>query len=349
MLASFFQIIQQDPVLNQVKLIAEPWDVGPGGYQVGHFPWQWTEWNGRYRDVVRQFWRGDSGQRGELATRFTGSSDLYERSGRRPFASINFVTAHDGFTVEDLVSYERKHNEANGEGNRDGHEPNHSTNCGVEGASSDPDVLACRERLKRAVVGTLVLSQGVPMILGGDELSKTQGGNNNAYAQDNDLNYYDWDLDDREAAFLDFVRDAIAFREAHPLFRRREFLTSEPGEGGVKSALWWHPDGREMAADDWGDDALHGFGLLLRGDRIDEVDHRGYPRADDTLLVVFNRGGEPVHVALPTEEAGDPAGWTGAAPFDEALGAPPEGGRYEPGGVATVGPNALVVLQAVPA
>ena len=348
MLASFFQIIQQDPVLSRVKLIAEPWDVGPGGYQVGHFPWQWTEWNGRYRDVARQFWRGDGGLRGELATRFTGSSDLYERSGRRPFASINFVTAHDGFTVEDLVSYEQKHNEANGEDNRDGHEPNHSTNCGVEGPTEDADVLACRERLKRAVVGTLVLSQGVPMILGGDELSKTQGGNNNAYAQDNDVNYYDWDLDERERAFLDFVRDAVAFRRAHPLFRRREFLDDAPDADGVKGALWWHPAGREMDGDDWSDDGLHGFGLLLRGDRIDEVDGRGRPRHDDTLLVLFNRSPEPVDVVLPDAEAGGPAGWVGAAPFDEPLAAPPPDGRYAPGGVATVGPNALVVLEAVP-
>ena len=243
MLASFFQVIQQDPVLNRVKLIAEPWDVGPGGYQVGGFPWQWAEWNGRYRDAVRQFWRGDSGLKGEFATRIAGSSDLYERSGRRPFASINFITAHDGFTIEDLVSYDEKHNWANGEENRDGHEPNYSTNCGVEGPTDDPDVLDCRERLKRALIGTLFLSQGVPMLLGGDELSRTQGGNNNAYCQDNEINWYDWDLDEREQEFLDFVCETIAFRKAHPSFRRRHFLTGRPDEpasgtrsGGTRTA-----------------------------------------------------------------------------------------------------------------
>ena len=195
MLASFFQIVQQDPVLSQVKLIAEPWDVGPGGYQVGAFPWQWAEWNGRYRDTVRQFWRGDAGIKSDFATRIAGSSDLYANSGRRPFASINFVTAHDGFTLRDLVSYERKHNEANGENNRDGHEPNYSTNCGAEGPTDDADVQACRQRLMRALMGSLLLSQGAPMILGGDELGRTQRGNNNAYNQDNETTWYDWDLD----------------------------------------------------------------------------------------------------------------------------------------------------------
>jgi glycogen operon protein len=346
MLGSFFQVIQQDPVLSQVKLIAEPWDVGPGGYQVGHFPWQWAEWNGRYRDVVRQYWRGDSGHKGEFATRISGSSDLYERSGRRPFASINFVTAHDGFTTEDLVSYEQKHNEANGEDNRDGHEPNYSTNCGVEGPTDDPDVLACRERLKRSILGTLLLSQGVPMLLGGDEISRTQGGNNNAYAQDNEINYYDWDLDEREQAFLDFVRQAVAFRQAHPLFRRRDFLTGEPDGEGVKDALWWHPEGREMTDDDWNGDPLSLLGLLLRGDRIGEVDARGRARTDDTLFLVFNRGGEPVDLPLPVEEAGRPTGWVGVAPFT-GVGCGSDGAPLAPEGPAHVGPQSLAVLRAV--
>src|SRR5690606_24672242 len=250
MLSAFFSLIQQDPVLSQVKLIAEPWDVGPGGYQVGSFPWQWTEWNGRYRDTVRRFWRGDGGVKGDFATRFAGSSDLYEHSGRRPFASVNFITAHDGFTLEDLVSYTRKHNEANGEGNRDGHEPNYSTNGGIEGPTSDPDVLVVRERRKRALFATLMLSQGVPMMLGGDELSRTQLGNNNAYCQDNATNWYDWDLDERRAAFLEFVRQIVAFRKAHPSFRRRRFLTGHKDERGVKDAMWWHPEGREMRYED---------------------------------------------------------------------------------------------------
>jgi isoamylase len=317
MLASFFQVIQQDPVLSRVKLIAEPWDVGPGGYQVGSFPWQWAEWNGRYRDVVRQFWRGDSGLKGEFATRIAGSSDLYERSGRRPFASINFVTAHDGFTLEDMVSYEHKHNEANHEDNRDGHEPNYSTNCGVEGPSDDEGVLACRERLKRAMAGTLLLSQGVPMLLGGDELSRTQQGNNNSYAQDNEINWYDWDLDERRQDFLDYVRDVIAFRQAHPTFRRRQFLTGRADEDGVKDALWWHPEGREMTPKDWDQAGLSGFGLLLRGDRIRGVDATGGAIRDDTLLVLFNKSGAPFSLVLPTWEAGDPDRWEPVPPFDD--------------------------------
>jgi len=322
MLASFFQVIQQDPVLSRVKLIAEPWDVGPGGYQVGSFPWQWAEWNGRYRDVVRQFWRGDSGLKGEFATRIAGSSDLYERSGRRPFASINFVTAHDGFTLEDMVSYERKHNLANHEDNRDGHEPNYSTNCGTEGPSDDEAVLACRERLKRAQIATLLLSQGVPMLLGGDELSRTQQGNNNSYAQDNEINWYDWDLDERRGAFLDYVRDVIAFRREHPTFRRRQFLTGRPDEDGIKDALWWHPEGREMRSKDWEPAGLSGFGLLLRGDRIRGVDALGAPIEDDTFLILFNKSGAPFSLVLPTWEAGDPKRWEPVAPFDSLPACP---------------------------
>ena len=299
MLAAFFKIIQQDPVLSQVKLIAEPWDVGPGGYQVGGFPWQWTEWNGRYRDTVRRFWRGDDGVKGDFATRFAGSSDLYEHSGRKPFASINFITAHDGFTLEDLVSYERKHNEGNLEGNRDGHEPNYSANCGVEGPTSDPDVLVVREARKRALFATLMLSQGVPMMLGGDELSRTQLGNNNAYCQDNEINWYDWNLDERKEAFLEFVRQIVAFRKAHPNFRRRRFLTGRVDDTGVKDALWWHPDGREMRYDDWVRDDLRAFGVLLRGDRIPSKDAAGRDVEDHTYLVLFNPGEALVRFVLP--------------------------------------------------
>lgn len=342
MLSSFFQVIQQDPVLSQVKLIAEPWDVGPGGYQVGSFPWQWAEWNGRYRDTVRRFWRGDTGLKGKFATRMAGSSDLYERSGRRPFASINFVTAHDGFTLEDLVSYEQKHNEANGEDNRDGHEPNYSTNCGVEGPTDDEAVLACRETLKRSLMATLLLSQGVPMILGGDEISRTQQGNNNAYCQDNEISWYDWDLDERKEAFLEFVQEAIAFRKRHPSFGRRHFLTGRPDEEGVRDALWWHPEGREMTPDDWNGAGLRAFGLLLRGDRIVGTDRRGRPFVDDTFLVLFNKSDDPVALRLPEEEVGAHERWESAPPFDAGLKI-----DYEPGGEVEIPARALAVLKAV--
>ena len=343
MLASFFQIVQQDPVLSQVKLIAEPWDVGPGGYQVGAFPWQWAEWNGRYRDTVRQFWRGDPGMKSDFATRMAGSSDLYANSGRRPFASINFVTAHDGFTLQDQVSYSRKHNHANGEDNRDGHEPNYSTNCGVEGPTDDPDVRACRQRLKRALMGSLLLSQGVPMILGGDEIGRTQGGNNNAYNQDNPITWYDWDLGAEDQEFLDFVREAIAFRRAHPNVRRRSFLTGYADEAGVRDAAWWHPDGRLMEGPDWEGSGLTTFGLLLRGDRIPGTDARGWPRVDDTLLLLFNKGDHDHDLVLPVREAGTPLAWRAEAPFD--LGVEP---RYEDGATVTLPSKSLVVLAAVP-
>jgi len=309
MLATFFQVIQQDPILSRVKLIAEPWDVGPGGYRVGNFPWQWTEWNGKYRDAVRRFWRGDTGVVGEFATRITGSSDLYERTGRRPFASINFVTAHDGFTLEDLVSYARKHNEANLEDNRDGTNANYSTHCGVEGPTEDPVVLQCRETLKRSLISTLLLSQGVPMLLGGDELSRTQQGNNNAYCQDSEISWYDWALDERQERFLAFVQQVIAFRRAHRSFRRHHFLTGRPDEKGIKDILWWHPAGREMTHEDWHRTDLHAFGLLLRGDRIRDTDARGRLLHDDTLLVLVNAAGAPASFAVPIAEAGDPRGW----------------------------------------
>jgi isoamylase len=342
MLAAFFQVIQQDPVLSQVKLIAEPWDVGPGGYQVGSFPWQWTEWNGRYRDNIRRFWRGDTGLKGEFATRISGSADLYELTDRRPSASINFMTAHDGFTLQDLVSYTHKHNEANMEDNRDGHEPNYSTNCGVEGPTDDPDVIVCRERLKRALLGTLLLSQGVPMILGGDELSRTQAGNNNAYCQDNEINWFDWDLDRSQRHFLRFVRAAIAFRKRHRNFRRRHFLTGEPDEDGIKDATWWHPEGREMTATDWDQPGLLAFGMVLRGDRIPGRDRRGRDIADDILLLLFNKGTEAARLPLPLEEAGHPNYWIAEAPFDET----PKN-EYAPDDLVEIAPQSLVVLRAV--
>ena len=341
MLATFFQLIQQDPVLSQVKLIAEPWDVGPGGYQVGSFPWQWTEWNGRYRDAVRRFWRGDEGIAGDVATRISGSSDLYERSGRRPFASINFITAHDGFTLEDLVSYERKHNEANQEGNRDGHEPNYSVNCGVEGPTEDPEVLACRDVRKRSMLATLLLSQGVPMLLGGDELSNTQRGNNNAYCQDNEITWYDWDLDEREQLFLEFVREIIALRKEHQSFRRHHFLTGRENEEGIKDALWWYPEGREMNDEDWNHPDLRAFGLLLRGDCIMGMDARGRSLEDDTLFLLFNASNEVVECVLPHEEAAAPQEWH--VVFESV----PTQEVYRSEHVVHIDPHEVMVLKAV--
>jgi len=345
MLSTFFQVIQQDPVLGQVKLIAEPWDVGPGGYQVGHFPWQWTEWNGRYRDAVRRFWRGDRGLNGEFATRFAGSSDLYERSGRRPFASINFVTAHDGFTLEDLVSYTKKHNEANLEGNRDGMDENYSTNCGVEGPTQDPSVLACREALKRSLISTLFLSQGVPMLLGGDELSRTQHGNNNAYCQDNEISWYNWQLDTRKQQFLEFVRQVIWFRKQHRSFRRRHFLTGLPNGGEAPDAVWWHPEGRPMRHEDWTNPELTAFGLLLHGDAIQGTDEHGRPFRDDTFLILFNNGSEAVPVVVPEVcSCGKPHHWEVVPVFQRNVEPP----TCAPGETLSLPPGVLTVLVAVP-
>ncbi|NBC87706.1 MAG: glycogen debranching protein GlgX [Bacteroidetes bacterium] len=346
MLAPFFKIIQQDPVLSQVKLIAEPWDVGPGGYQVGGFPWQWAEWNGRYRDTVRGYWKGDGGLSGEMATRMAGSSDLYERSGRRPFASINFITAHDGFTLQDLVSYERKHNEANKEGNRDGHDHNLSTNCGKEGPSNSPKVIECRERRKRSLMATLLLSQGVPMILGGDELSHTRRGNNNPYCQDNEITWYDWDLDEREEEFLDFVKQLTRFRREHPSFRRRHFLSAADTDEGTGDVLWWHPAGRPMEHDDWSDDDLRGFGYLLRGE-LPDINARGETITDDAFLVLMNQGNEPMTYTLPeeTNELEDKTcqSWTLVPELAEMVDAD---GPFEPGETLELGPHLLVALKA---
>ncbi len=298
MLSPFFTVIQQDPVLSRVKLIAEPWDVGAGGYQVGNFPWLWAEWNGRYRDVVRRFWRGDPETRGEFATRIAGSSDLYARGGRRPYASINFVTAHDGFTLDDLVGFQSKHNEANREDNHDGADENYSANCGAEGPTEDPVVLACRESRKRSLLVTLLLSQGVPMLLGGDELSRTQRGNNNAYCQDNEIGWYHWDLDDRQRHFLGFVRQMVALRRAHPIFRRRDFLAGTAGPGAERDVVWLHPEGREMTAEDWRNPPQLSLGMLLVGAALREVDARGKVRSDETLLVLFNAG-RAIRFVLP--------------------------------------------------
>ena len=301
-LSAFFDIIQQDPVISQVKLIAEPWDIGEGGYQVGNFPTMWSEWNGRYRDNVRGYWRGDDGQLGEFAYRFTGSSDLYESNGRRPNASINFVTAHDGFTLRDLVSYDDKHNEANGEDNRDGESHNLSWNSGVEGPTDDPEIDELRGRRVRAFLATLLLSQGVPMLVMGDELGRTQGGNNNAYCQDNEVSWVDWDAADRE--LLAFVRDLIEFRNRHPVFRRRRWFQ---GAEVQRDIGWFTPDGAPMTAEEWKDPAGRGLAVWLNGATIASPDPRGAPVFDDDFLVFFNAGAEPLNFVLPAEVGG---GWS---------------------------------------
>jgi glycogen operon protein len=303
-LGAFFDIIHQDPVLAQVKLIAEPWDVGEGGYQVGNFPVLWTEWNGKYRDNVRRFWKGDGGTVSEFATRLTGSSDLYEQSGRLPYASINFVTCHDGFTLQDLVSYNDKHNEANGEENRDGANDNNSWNCGAEGPTDDPAILALRERQKRNLIATLLLSQGVPMLCGGDELSQTQKGNNNTYCQDNELTWLNWDLDERRQAFLDFVRRVAQLWREQPVFQRRKFFQGRKIRGSdIKDLSWFEPGGKEMTDEAWNAGFVKCLGVRLAGDVIAELDERGEPVTGDTLLLLLNAHHEPIPFTLPAARA----------------------------------------------
>jgi isoamylase len=300
-LSAFFDIIHQDPVLSQVKLIAEPWDVGPGGYQVGNFPILWSEWNGIYRDTMRDFWRGESNV-SEFASRFGGSSDLYERDGRRPFASINFITAHDGFTLRDLVSYNEKHNEANGEGNHDGTDDNRSWNGGAEGETDDPEIEALRERQQRNFLTTLMLSQGVPMLLGGDELSRSQGGNNNAWCQDNDISWFDWELDERGKRLLEFARRVIFLRRKHPVFRRTQFFE---GSGKDLPDVWWmRPDGRKMTQRDWRNGANRAIGVFLNGDELRATTRQGEELQDDSFLLLFNAHHEPVTFRLPPRRFG---------------------------------------------
>ncbi len=304
-LGAFFDIIHQDPVLSQVKLIAEPWDLGEGGYQVGNFPVGWTEWNGKFRDAVRRFWKGDGGVVSEMATRLAGSSDLYEHSGRRPYASINFVTSHDGFTLDDLVSYSHKHNEANGEDNRDGENNNLSWNCGTEGPTEERSVVVLRERQKRNFVATILLSQGVPMISGGDELSRTQQGNNNAYCQDSELSWYHWDLDASQQDFLEFVRYMIRVRAEQPLLRRRKFFQGRPIRGGdVKDLAWFEPSGKEMDDALWNNPQTHCFGFRILGSDLDELDEQGAPLTGDTLFLILNGSSESVAFTLPEQAPG---------------------------------------------
>ena len=300
-LSSFFDIIHQDPVLSRVKLIAEPWDIGPGGYQVGNFPVGWAEWNGKYRDCVRRFWRGDTGVLGEAASRLSGSSDIYAWSDRAAYASVNFVTAHDGYTLRDLVSYERKHNDANGEGNRDGHDDNLSRNWGVEGETDDAQIVIKRRRAMRNFLATLAFSQGVPMLSHGDELGRTQRGNNNAYAQDNELSWIDWELEPWQKELLAFTRRVIAIRHVHPVLRRRSFFRGRPiGAAGVKDLTWLRPDATEMTDADWHDAHNRALGMLINGEAADETDDRGRPVRGDTMLLLLNAGFDPIDFALPT-------------------------------------------------
>jgi glycogen operon protein len=320
-LSAFFDVIQQDPIVSQVKLIAEPWDVGEGGYQVGNFPALWCEWNGRYRDSVRDFWRGEA-TLGEFASRLTGSSDLYEDTGRRPVASINFVTAHDGFTLHDLVSYNEKHNEANGEGNRDGESHNRSWNCGVEGPTTDEAITLLRARQTRNFLATLLLSQGVPMLLAGDEIGRTQWGNNNAYCQDSELSWIDWEHQDE--ALCAFTRRLVALRRAHPVFRRRRWLVGRPiQEGHREDIAWFRPNGARMREADWHRDGVASLGVFLNGHGIPTPDKHGDRIIDATFYYMLNAHHEPMEFVLPRRRWG--TRWT--LVFDTAadpLGAPDE-------------------------
>ncbi len=302
-LSAFFDLIQVDPVVSQVKLIAEPWDLGEGGYQVGNFPTLWSEWNGRYRDTVRDYWRGHDSTMADFAYRLTGSSDLYGRTGRRPYASVNFVTAHDGFTLTDLVSYDHKHNEANGEEGRDGTDDNRSWNSGAEGPSDDPAVASIRERRRRSLMTTLLLSQGVPMVRHGDEIGHTQDGNNNAYCQDNEISWLDWEHADLD--FLAFCSDLVAFRKQHPVFWRRRFFEGEPIFGGELSDIaWFRPDGEEMTDDDWHAGFAKSLAVFLNGDALPDPDPRGRLVRDDSFLLLFNGHHEDVTFVLPGKEWG---------------------------------------------
>lgn len=299
-LSSFFEVIQQDPTISQVKLIAEPWDLGQGGYQVGNFPALWAEWNGKYRDTIRRFWRGDESQVAELAYRLTGSSDLYQSEGRNPHASINFVTCHDGFTLNDLVSYDQKHNEANKEGNAEVSDENLSWNCGVEGPTDDQKIIELRERQKRNFIATLFLSQGVPMLLSGDEIGRTQRGNDNAYCQDNEISWFEWNLDQRKQELLKFTQKAIYLMKDHPVLRRRRFFQGRQLFGSnVKDITWLKPDGNEMTEEAWTQSHVRTIGMILAGDVIDELNQRGERIADDMLLIILNADSSSIPFVIP--------------------------------------------------
>jgi glycogen operon protein len=341
-MATFFDMIHQDPVLSRVKLVAEPWDLGEAGYQVGNFPVLWSEWNGRYRDTIRKFWRGDRGQLSEIGTRITGSSDLYEDDGRAPQASINFVTAHDGFTLRDLVSYEKKHNEANAEDNKDGNDQNYASNHGIEGDTSDPQILEARVRSVRNFFATLLFSQGVPMILHGDEIGRSQSGNNNAYCQDSPVTWLDWDLDDARKELLAYVRKLITLRRAHPIFQRRTFLRGQRGSGRLKDATWLRPDGEPMAPEDWSDPNGQLLGLLLSGEGMSESSEIGEPITDDTFYVVLSSADRPTDVVIPLGE-NEESPWD--VVIDTSTFKLPVGTRVRAGETLTLAPRSFVLLR----
>jgi glycogen operon protein len=320
-----------------VKLIAEPWDLGPGGYQVGNFPIGWAEWNGKYRDDVRRFWRGDAGMVGELASRLSGSSDIYQWSAREAYASVNFVVAHDGFTLNDLVSYERKHNEANGEANRDGTDDSISRNWGAEGPTTDPKVMRRRDREIRNFLATLAFSQGVPMIAHGDEIARTQDGNNNVYAQDNEISWMNWDLDEREQGLLAFAQRIFAIRRDNPALRRRYFFRGAPVASGAKEVMWLRPDGHEMTDAEWHNSSGHSLGMLIRGAAADEIDERGRPIKGDTLLMIVNNAEAGEHWMLPQLEV--PGQWVLTVDTDRPTV------TDEPLDEITLVPSSLVMLR----
>jgi glycogen operon protein len=342
-LSVFFDLVQQDPVVSRVKLIAEPWDVGEGGYQVGNFPALWTEWNGKYRDTVRDFWRGEGSTIGEFASRLTGSSDLYESNGRKPFASINFVTAHDGFTLHDLVSYNDKHNDANGEENRDGESNNRSWNCGAEGPTDDLDIVALREQQKRNFLTTLLLSQGVPMIVAGDEMGRTQRGNNNAYCQDNELSWVDWSDVQENSILLDFARRVSALRALHPIFHRRRYFTGHVSDGGLDDIVWLNPSSEQMSQEDWDNGWARSMGVFLNGDAIPTPDRRGNKIRDDSFLFFFNAHYETVEFTIPEQSYGE--AWEIAVSTAEPLAFAVQDLALKPRDTMQVEARSIVVLR----
>jgi glycogen operon protein len=339
-LSAFFDIVLQDPVLSQVKLIAEPWDLGDGGYQVGNFPPQWSEWNGRYRDTIRRFWAGDGGLISEVATRLTGSSDLYQHNGRKPYASINFITSHDGFSLRDLVTYQHKRNDANLESNRDGDNHNHNWNCGVEGETTDPEIQSLRMQQRKNLLATLLLSQGVPMLRSGDELSQTQGGNNNPYCQDNEISWLDWNLSDDQQQFLDYCRQLAALRHSQPVLTRRNFFQGRRIRGaGVKDIAWLTQNGQELADHVWRSGELRALGMRLNGESIDELNERGETITGDTLLILLNAQPLPVQFRLPRHKVSEH--W--AALIDTARSVPPES-PFTSDNEYSMQPRSVVVL-----
>jgi isoamylase len=343
-LSAFFDCIHQDPVISTVKLIAEPWDVGEGGYQVGNFPVLWAEWNGKYRDCLRAYWKGDMGLLGELAYRVTGSADLFESSGRRPYSSVNILTAHDGFTLYDTVAYNEKHNEANGENNQDGHNDNRSWNCGAEGPTDDESVNALRRQQLRNFLATMLLSQGVPMIVGGDEFGRTQNGNNNAYCQDNEISWFHWEHADWQKQLIDFTARLVRERRNHPLFRRPKYFQGRRvPRAGLKDLMWFDTDGSEMNSEDWSS-ANRCLGMLLSGDALDVRDPQGEPVRDDTFCFLFNAYHEPVNFALPGKEN---VHWEVFLDTHEESGFPASPASYASGDELAVPGRSLSILRLV--